>query len=242
MEAQAAVVASCDVLGVRQGATRHPVAAARHAAHTVEAAKLRLAQHEPTQHAADARCGGVRHHAEQLHHATLGSVQRTLGLPRRGGERLRREDALSVHGCDRLSSRTDRDVLSRRVQSDSAQQSGLRGAQLRRVPLALQFEQRRKVGCRRQPDRLARRWSRHEPLQRDARVRRVFRVAKQVGVRQQTGVRKRKLPLRGRHQQLSRPRLQRVEVKRRCLGAVGRRRRDAQRVHLEQEQPVPARD
>eukprot|EP00964_Phaeocystis_antarctica_P073672 scaffold45222_cov74-Phaeocystis_antarctica.AAC.2 len=54
-------------------------------------------------------------------------------------------------------------------------------------------------------------------------------------------MRQRKLPVRRGHQHLARPRLQRIEVERRRLGHELSGVRHRQRVHLEEQQPVPTR-
>eukprot|EP00964_Phaeocystis_antarctica_P040600 scaffold23206_cov82-Phaeocystis_antarctica.AAC.5 len=70
---------------------------------------------------------------------------------------------------------------------------------------------------------------------------RTARARGQVGAWQQARLRQRQLPVRRGHQHLARPRLQRVEVERRRLGHELSGVRHRQRVHLEEQQPVPTR-
>eukprot|EP00964_Phaeocystis_antarctica_P045555 scaffold26233_cov79-Phaeocystis_antarctica.AAC.2 len=112
-------------------------------------------------------------------------------------------------------------------------------AQELRIPLRLQLEQLRQVRERRETKPRARRG--HEALQCDARVQWVIWVTQQLGAWQQARLRQRQLPVRRGHQHLARPRLQRVEVERRRLGHELSGVRHRQRVHLEDQQPVPTR-
>eukprot|EP00964_Phaeocystis_antarctica_P002500 scaffold1306_cov66-Phaeocystis_antarctica.AAC.2 len=152
-------------------------------------------------------------------------------------QHLQGSHTLRVHGGKQRAVATEGDELTARLELEPLPQRRLGRAQERRIPLHLQLEQLRQVRERREPKASARRG--YEALQRDARVRRALRKAQQVLVGQQARVRQRKLPVRRGHQHLARPRLQRINVERRRLGHELSGVRHRQRVHLEEQQPVP---
>eukprot|EP00964_Phaeocystis_antarctica_P032290 scaffold18282_cov79-Phaeocystis_antarctica.AAC.2 len=156
-----------------------------------------------------------------------------------GQAHLQGGHALRVHGGKQRAVATKGNKLAARLEIEPLPQRRLGRAQERRIPLRLQLEQLRQVRERREPKTRARRG--HEALQRDARVRRALRVAQLVRVGQQARVRQRKLPVRRWHQHLARPRLQRIKVERRRFGYELSGVRHRQRVHLEEQQPVPTR-
>jgi len=154
-------------------------------------------------------------------------------------QHLQRSHALRVHGSKQRTVVAKGHKLAARLELEPLPQRRLGRAQELRIPLRLQLEQLRQVRACREPEASA--WRGHEALQRDARVRRALRVAQPVRVGQQARVRQRKLPVRRGHQHLARPRLQRIKVERRRLGHELSGVRHRQRVHLEEQQPVPTR-
>eukprot|EP00964_Phaeocystis_antarctica_P064886 scaffold39084_cov71-Phaeocystis_antarctica.AAC.2 len=203
------------MLGKRLLAVRRPLAAARHAAHTLHSHQLRLAQHERAQHTTQATRTRTCDHAQQLRHCPAWRVQRRLRPPHRLTQHLQGSHALRVHGGKQRAVAIEGDELAA-MELDPLPQRRLGRAQELIIPLHLQLEQLRQVRERGEPKASARRG--HEALQRDARVRRALRIAQQILVGQQARVRQRKLPVRRGHQHLARPRLQRIKVERRRLG------------------------